>query len=214
MRKVRALALAAVLGGAGVAAEARASAPTKHAKATAAATKGKGKASAKTRAAAKAKAAEPKDDAPVPVPGSKLAVFAFTGDDAESFRRQVVRVLRSKGLKTDTSLKPMFDSAEQYRETAAALGLVGYVDGEIAVDGVEASATIHLRSGATGLRIWSATFAGDRRQLAGDVGKQLWEQWSAALGKACADAAKPRKDREPMRINAGTPIADNPGQAE
>jgi hypothetical protein len=141
-------------------------------------------------------------------------VFAFSGDDAEPVRRQVLHLLKAKGLKANISLRP-FDSPEQYRETAVALGLVAYVDGEVTVDGAEASTTIFIRNGASGLRTASATFAGDRRQLPADVGKGLWDQVSAALGRACADAAKPRKpDREPMRINAGTPLADRPADAD
>ena len=152
----------------------------------------------------------PTEEAAAITPGAKVAVFPFSGDDVEPVRRQVLHLLKAKGLKANTSLRP-FDSPEQYRETAVALGLVAYVDGEVTVDGAEASATIFVRSGATGLRIASATFAGERRQVPADLGKGLWDQVSAPLGRACADAAKPRKpDREPMRINAGTPIADNP----
>ena len=141
-------------------------------------------------------------------------MFAFSGDDVEPVRRQVLHLLKAKGLKANISLRP-FDSPEQYRETAVALGLVAYVDGEVTVDGNEASTTVFIRSGATGLRTASATFSGDRRQLPADVGKGLWDQVSAALGRACADAAKPRKpEREPMRINAGTPIADRPPESD
>ena len=107
------------------------------------------------------------------MPGSKVAVFPFAGDDGETIHRQVLHVLRAKGMKPNTGLKPMFDTPEQYRETAATLGLAAYVDGEVTVDGGEASATIHLRSGASGLRLWSGTFTGERRQLANDVGKRL-----------------------------------------
>jgi hypothetical protein len=213
------LALAAVLGGSALTAgEPPAGAAAKRTKVAPAKDKTKdkahanGKAGDKTggKAKAAAKANDPPDE-PVPVPGSKLAVFPFTGDDGGAIQRQVLHVLRSKGMKPNTTLRPMFDTAEQYRETATTLGLVAYVDGEVAADGTEGSATVHLRSGATGLRLWSMTFAGDRRQLPNDIGKRLWDAWSPALGKACADAAKPRKpDREPMRINAGTPLADPP----
>jgi hypothetical protein len=212
-RGLRRLVLAAVLGGVTVGASiAPAGAAAKRTKPQPPKDKAHAKAGGKTKTAAKAKD-EPPDD-PAPVPGSKLAVFPFTGDGGEAVQRQVLHVLRSKGMKPNTSLRPMFDTAEQYRETATTLGLVAYVDGEAAADGSEASATIHLRSGTTGLRLWSATFTGERRQLPNDVGKRLWDAWSAALGKACADAAKPRKaDREPMRINAGTPLTDPPAGA-
>jgi len=157
-----------------------------------------------------AKCVAPKEEPPVaPVtPGAKVAVFSFTGDDAEPFRKRVMHLFKSKGLKLMTSLRPV-DSAEQYREMAATLNLVAYVDGEVAIDGGDASATVFVRSGASGLRTASATFAGDRHQLGASLGlgKDLWEKLAPALGQACADASKPRKAaREPMRINAGTPL--------
>jgi hypothetical protein len=166
------------------------------------------KAHPKARAASAKGCAPPKDDALPVAPGSKVAVFAFSGDDAEPVRRQVMHVLRAKGVKTIGSLRPV-DSADQYREMAIALGLIAYVDGEVEIDGGQGSATVFVRSGATGLRIASATVSGERRQLSADIGKQLWSEVRVALGKACADAAKPHKpEREPLRINAGTPITE------
>jgi hypothetical protein len=146
----------------------------------------------------------------VVTPGAKVAVMAFSGGDAEAVRRQVLRVLRAKGLKVNAGLRPV-DSAEQYREMAGALGLVAYVHGEVSGDGDDESATIHVRGGHSGLRIASATFSGARRELPGNVGKELWAQIGGAFARACNDASKPRKsERGPMRINAGTPIEDTP----
>ena len=163
---------------------------------------------------APAKAAPPavvKDELVV-TPGSKVATFAFTNDAGEAIRKQVHHVLKGKGLKIDTSLRALFDKGEQFRETAMALGLVAYIDGEVEIDGHNGSATIFLRDGATGLRAWSTTFTAPRNQLGSVVGKQLWEQMSPALARACAAmAAKPANaERAPMRIDAGTPLADNP----
>jgi hypothetical protein len=149
---------------------------------------------------------DPPPVVPLPVAGSKVAVLSFTGDDAESVRRQVMHVLRAKGMKLMTGLQPV-DSAEQFRELSVAMSLVAYIDGEVAVDGRSASATIFVRNGLTGLRSASATFAGDRRQLGATIGKELWDRIGVAMGEACADASKPHKlAREPMRINAGTPL--------
>ena len=148
----------------------------------------------------------PKEEAPIVVAGGKVAMFTFTGDDAEPIRRQVTHLLKSKGMKIMTSLRPV-DSAEQYREMSVTLNLVAYIDGEVTIDGNDGSATIYVRNGATGMRTASATVAAERHQLAASLGKELWERLGPALGQACADAAKPRKGgREPMRINAGTPL--------
>jgi hypothetical protein len=151
--------------------------------------------------------AAPKEE-PISVAGAKVAMFAFTGDEAEPIRRQVQHLLRAKGIKINANLRSV-DSAEQYREMATTLNLIAYVDGEVDIDGAEGSATIFVRSGATGLRIASATFSGERHVLATNLGKDLWTEIGPALGRAFADAAKPRHlEREPMRINAGTPITD------
>jgi hypothetical protein len=151
---------------------------------------------------------------PISVAGAKVAMFAFSGDDVEPVQRQVQRLFRVKGIKVNRGLRPV-DSAEQYREMAVTLNLIAYVDGEVSIDGAEASATIFIRSGTTGLRIASATFSGDRRLLASSVGKELWAEVGPALGRAFADTAKPRRvDREPMRINAGTPLTDGPDETD
>jgi hypothetical protein len=150
----------------------------------------------------------PKEEPPVVVAGGKVAMFSFTGDEAEPVRRQVMHLLKSKGMKIMTNLRPV-DSAEQYREMSATLSLVAYIDGEVTIEGTDGSATIFVRNGATGMRTASATVAADRHQLASGaaLGKELWDKLGPALSQACADASKPRKGgREPMRINAGTPL--------
>ena len=166
---------------------------------------------AKSRSKTKAKPVAkecpaPKEEPLIVVAGGKVAMFPFTGDDGETIRRQVAHLLKSKGMKIMTSLRPV-DSAEQYREMSVTLNLVAYIDGEVTIDGNDGSATIYVRNGATGMRTASATVAADRHQLAASLGKELWERLGPALSQACADAAKPRKGgREPMRINAGTPL--------
>lgn len=144
----------------------------------------------------------------VPVAGAKVAVLAFSGDDPEPVRRQVMQVLRGKRMKTMTGLRPV-DSPEQFREMSAALNLVAYLDGEVAVDGTTASVTIFVRNGASGMHTASATFAGERRSLGAAIAKDLWERIGPAMSDAVADAAKPHKGvREPMRLNAGSPLTN------
>ena len=93
-------------------------------------------------------------------------VFTFAGEGGHRVQQQVVSSLRAKGLKVITNLRPV-DSAEQYREMAVTLNLVAYVDGEYVGEGDQASATVYVRSGVTGLRAASTTFAGERRTLVG-----------------------------------------------
>ena len=186
-------------------------APASHAK-------GKSAAKAKAAAASRKPAAQrvqPKEPA-LPRPEGKVVVFPFEGEGrtAAAVQRQVIAALKAKGLKVTTGLRPV-DSAEQYREMSMTLGFVAFVDGDVSVDVDQGSATVFVRSGVTGLRVASATFAGERRALAGDVGKGLWERVVDPMAQVCVDAAKPRKaERPPMRIEAGTPIENTPPGAD
>jgi hypothetical protein len=147
---------------------------------------------------------------PLPPPRGKVAVLAFEGDGANPLRARVVRLLRAKGLKVITTLRPV-DTPEQYREMADTLVLVAFLDGEASEDGDQASVTVHVRSGVSGLRIASATLAGERRKLPATIDKELWAQLAPPLSRVCTDAAKPHKrEREPMRIEAGTPLDNTP----
>jgi len=171
--------------------------------------KPKAAATASGKAAPRAQPAEPA----LPPPQGKLAVFPFAGEGGQRLQQQVVSSLRAKGLKVITNIRPV-DSAEQYREMAVTLDLVAYVDGEYAGDGDWASATVYLRSAVTGLRAASATFAGARRTLPAEVGKGFWDRMAGDLARLCADASKPRKlERAPMRIEAGTPLSNEPTTA-
>ncbi|HZL20614.1 MAG TPA: hypothetical protein VFG23_22975, partial [Polyangia bacterium] len=99
----------------------------------------------------------------------KVAVFGFTGDGAERVQQVVVSTLRTRGLEVTTTLRPV-DSAEQYREMAAALRLAAYIDGTVGGAGARGQATVRVRSGVTGRRIASVRFSGERSALAADVG--------------------------------------------
>jgi len=152
-------------------------------------------------------------DPPLPAPQGKFVVFTFAGEGAHRVQQQVISSLRAKGLKVITNLRPV-DSAEQYREMATTLNLVAYIDGEYMGEGDQASATVYVRSGVTGLLAVSTTFAGEKRTLPAEIGKGLWDRISADLSRLCADAAKPRKvERAPLRIEAGTPLENRPAEA-
>ena len=136
----------------------------------------------------------------------KVAVFGFTGEDAERVQQVVVSTLRTRGLEVTTTLRPV-DSAEQYREMAATLQLAAYIDGSVGGAGSRGQATVRVRSGATGRRIASVHFSGERSALAADVGNGLWPRTGSKLVHLCDEAAKPSKGpRRALRIDAGTPI--------
>jgi hypothetical protein len=176
-----------------------------------------GRLSAKARAkeAAKARAeARAKAEAEA-IAGGKVAVFAFDGDEGEPVRRQVVRLLQANGVRVRTDLRPN-DTAEQFRDMAAALDLAVYLHGRItdAPHG-HSAVTVTLRSGVSGRAITSARFEGKRRELAPMVEQGLWEKMKSPLARACIEARKPsRRHNAPMRIEAGSPVEDQPLQAK
>ena len=156
---------------------------------------------ASARAKAKAEAGE------TTTSSSKVVVFAFEGDDAEPLRKHVIQALTDRGLRIETTLKPV-DTAEQYRDMGATLNLAVYVHGRIKDTTAEhAIATVVIRSAVTGRKVATATFAGFRRGLPFDVEEKLWERVGAAVMRACVEASKPgRHHNAPMRIEAGTPL--------
>jgi hypothetical protein len=162
-------------------------------------------AAAKARAEARAKA---EADA---IAASKAAVFAFDGDETEPLRMQVVRLLRAKGMRVQTDLRPT-DTADQFRDMAVALDLAIYVHGRVHdTPRGRSTVTITIRSGVTGWKVASASFEGERRELPSIVEEGLWQRVMALLGRACVDARKPgRRHNAPMRIEAGTPLEDAP----
>jgi hypothetical protein len=138
--------------------------------------------------------------------GGRVAVFGFTGDGAARVQQVVVNTLRMRGMQVMTSLRPV-DSAEQYRDMAATLGLAAYIDGRVGSGGAGGRATVQVRSGVSGRRIASLSFSGDHGALTADVGDRLWPKMGPQLTRLCAEAAKPHKAaRRAMRIDAGSPL--------
>lgn len=143
---------------------------------------------------------------------SKVAVFAFEGDDyAEPVRAEVVRLLKAKGIKVETTLRAP-DTREQFREMAAALNLAVYVHGRILDSGpTSAVATVTIRNGVSGRRIATARFNGQRRQLPAVVEQDLWRKVGPAFSRVCVAASKAgQRHYRTMRIEAGIPIEDMP----
>lgn len=187
-----------------------------------AATRGKAKGSAHLRAkkhagrhlsrkaAARARLEAQRKAEAEAVAGRKAAVFTFEGDETEPLRLQVVRLLRANGMHVQTDLRPT-DTAEQFRDMAAALNLAIYVHGRLkSAPGGQAALLITIRSGVTGRKIATASFQGRRHELAPLVEEGLWQRVRRPLVRACIDAHGPRRHNAPMRIEAGTPIEDDP----
>jgi len=139
----------------------------------------------------------------------KVAVFVIPGDDVyQPMRAAVVKALRKKGINVTATLQPV-DSAVQYREMSTALKVGAYVDGEVTGEGAHQTLHLRVRSGATGQHVASVNLTGPTPKIVGAITRTLWNRVGSATIHACSSTshAHPR-DREPMRIEAGTPVDD------
>jgi hypothetical protein len=138
----------------------------------------------------------------------KVAVFPIRYDDDNAFSAQIHRLLRARGLEVATDVHRV-DTAEQFRELSTALGFAAYVDGEYNEGPAKSRLTIVVRNGYTGKKVAVTTFKETALHLRAEVEDNLWTKIGPAIARACADASKPRKrDRSPLVIEAGTPLAD------
>ncbi|HEX7500808.1 MAG TPA: hypothetical protein VF524_10970 [Polyangia bacterium] len=172
------------------------------------------KAAAKSHSRSRAKAhasteARAREEAEA-VAGSKIALFAFRGDNTEQIRAQVIKVLKTKVREISTNLKSP-DTTEQFRDMGAALDLALYVHGQVKDKGKDmAVLTIDLRSGVSGRKLKTVKLTGNRRKLYADAEDELWQKIEKPFGRACLEATKAvRHHNAPMRIEAGTPIEDS-----
>jgi hypothetical protein len=142
--------------------------------------------------------------------GGKVAIFPLKWDDDRTIYVQIERILRSKGLEVVDGVRPV-DTAEQYRELASAMGLAAFVGGDYWEKDDKARVTINVRSGYTGQKVAVGTFKETPLHMHAEVEDKLWKKVGPAMSRACVDANRPRKKgRNPLMIEAGTPLESPP----
>ena len=138
----------------------------------------------------------------------KIALFPVRYEDDNGFSPLLERVLRAHGLDVKTDVRRV-DTAEQFRELSTALGFAAYVDSEFTDGPVRSKLTIVVRSGYTGKKVAVTTFRETKLHMRTEVEDNLWAKIGPAIARACNDASKPRRrDRDPLMIEAGTPLAN------
>lgn len=168
----------------------------------------RGAAKAKAKGTTTAHARKAPRSKSTPNQEGKVAVFPIRYDDENAFSAQIHRLLRAHGLEVATDVHRV-DTAEQFRELSTALGFAAYVDGEYNQGPARSRLTIVVRNGYTGKKVAVTTFKETALHLRAEVEDNLWTKIGPAIARACADASKPRKrDRSPLVIEAGTPLAD------
>ena len=145
----------------------------------------------------------------VPDQQGKIVMFPFRDDDDHAVGAQVERLLRARGLEVVTGVRKV-DTAEQYRDMATALGLIGYVEGNFKEGATASRVTLQVRSGYTGRTVAQTTFKETNLHLSAEIEDNLWTKLGPGIARACTDAAKARKGGPgPLLIEAGTPL-DSP----
>jgi len=146
----------------------------------------------------------------VPNQRGKVVLFSFANDDDDAVSTQVGQLLQARGLEVLTGVRRV-DSAEQYRDVATQLELVGYVDGDVRGSDEKTRVTVRLRSGYSGRNVAQAQFSESRPNLPREISDKLWTKLGRPMARACTDADKPRKrSRATLRIDAGTPLEPAP----
>lgn len=142
----------------------------------------------------------------VPNQQGKIVVFRFRNDDDGALSIQVGQLLQARGLELVPDVRPV-DTAEQFRDVATHMDLVGYVEGDLRPtrDG-KAKLTLKVRNGYTGRHVTQAVFTDSVENLPHELTGNMWRKLAPAIAHACADSSKPRHRTRTMQINAGTPL--------
>lgn len=174
-----------------------------------------GKAAGKLRRAAKS--APPVEDPASTRLEGKLAFFHLrsqpSGQDLTALEVPVLRLLRDRGLTVLTELRPV-DLPEQFRDLAAALDLIAYLDGtatDLRDDRVRV--TLSVRSGTSGRKTASLSVVALPAEIPGKLDELFWKRLGPSLVRARADAQKPRRrTHAPLQIDAGSPLPSVPAR--
>jgi hypothetical protein len=170
------------------------------------------KPAARTKTAARAPGAETdtvRAASGTPSQHGKVVLFPFRDDDYE-LSKHIGRLLEARGLEIMSGVRPV-DSAEQYRDMATHLVLVGYVDGSVRGTGTKTKVTVRLRSGYSGRIVAQPSFVESHANLRHELGEKLWKRLGPAVARTCKEASKPRRrSRTTLTIDAGTPIDTTP----
>jgi hypothetical protein len=142
----------------------------------------------------------------VPNQRGKVVLFSFANDDDGAVSTQVGQLLEARGLEVLTGVRRV-DSAEQYRDVATQLELVGYIDGDVRGSDEKTRVTVRLRSGYSGRNVAQAQFTESRSNLPREMSDKLWTKLGRPVARACTDADKPRRrSRTTLQIDAGKPL--------
>ncbi len=172
----------------------------------------------KTASAARGAKPPPRADAPAAGKGDdqvagNVALFHFRGQDLAEFEAPVSKALRDHGLTVLTELRPV-DLPDQFRDLAATLDLIAYVDGTVSpMRDDRIRVALAVRSGYSGRKVASLSVVATPEEFPTKLDELFWKRFGPALVRARADAQKPRRrTHAPMQIDASSPMESSPAR--
>jgi len=140
----------------------------------------------------------------------RVAVQPFGGPETEPLRRQVAKIVGKHGFRVLTSLAPVSGTG-QYPGLAKDKNLSAFVVGEVVEKGTRLCLSFLIWQGRDGSVVGRWEVAGPKKKIAGRLAKEFWKRLGPAIEKSMAPPSDYLPPAPPMRINAGTPIADSAG---
>jgi hypothetical protein len=138
----------------------------------------------------------------------RVAVQPFGGPDTEPLRRQVASIVGKHGFRVLTSLTPV-SGTSQYPGLAKDKNLSAFVVADVVEKGKRVSLSFLVWQGIDGSVLGRWEVAGPKNKIARRLAKEFWKRLGQVIEKAMAPPSDYLPPAPPMRINAGTPIADS-----
>jgi hypothetical protein len=138
----------------------------------------------------------------------RVAVQPLGGPETEPLRKQVASIVGKHGFRVLTSLARV-SGTSQYPGLAKDKHLSAFVAGDAVEKGKRLSLSFLIWQGIDGSVLGRWEVAGPKNKIARRLTKEFWKRLGPAIEKAMAPPSDVLPPAPPMRINAGTPIADS-----
>jgi len=138
----------------------------------------------------------------------RVAVQPFGGPETEPLRKQVASIVGKHGFRVLTTLAPV-SGTSQYPGLAKDKHLSAFVVGDVVEKGKRINLSFLIWQGIDGNVIGRWEVVGPKQKVARRLAKEFWKRLGPAIEKALAPPSDVLPPAPPMRINAGTPIADS-----
>jgi len=137
----------------------------------------------------------------------RVAVQPFSGNETELLRRQVAQIVGHHGFRVLTTLAPV-SGTSQYPGLAKEKNLSAFIVADVVDKGKRVSVSFLVWQGIDGSVLGRWEVAGPKKKIARRLAKEFWKRLGPSIEKAMAPPSDYLTPAPPMRIDAGSPIAD------